>query len=616
MNRHLFSCRGVLDKLATIACFGALLVALEADVAVHWSSPQDSVPTVRIDAVVTDARGHAIVGLRPSDFELRDDGSLRPLSAAEFRSIPRHSTVELLPVTTHPSEERAARQADTRVFAFFLDEFHVSAGASADRVRQAVASFVDEKLHERDLAAVIRPLDSVSSIRFTRDRGLIHGNISGFAGRKGEYAPRTPMEERLVGRDPEVVRGARQQLVRQNLGELGVRLGELNAERAVIVLVSEGFPCDPSAQESQKSDLWDLLRRSSQFHFSIYTFNPARSGESTGIIDDVGERDLRTLQWLASETGGLFVPADAFIAGFARLFHDTLGYYALTYQPGHADARFHRLEVRTRRAGYVRTRTNYWALAGNERNAATSSRAPSESVDGRLLRRSAMIDAWIGIRRDGAGPTSMVITWEPRTGQFRRPQTVAIRARTVTGRHLFEGSIEPVRGAIGPQNDSARFEVPTGRVEVDMTVLNADGAVIDTDVRDFDVPDLGPTSKAGPLLLSTEIVRARTQRELQAAKADSDATPSASRTFGREVHLLIRAWALDPTGNPAKIRAQLLGRIGQRIRDIETTSGAFDNGVTQFLLPLHWLAPGPYQIELSATNANGTVRERLAFQVE
>jgi hypothetical protein len=74
----------------------------------------------------------------------------------------------------------------------FPCEFHVSPGASADRARDSVASFLDEKVYERDLAGVIRPLDSVSSIRFTRDRSVLHGSIAGFAGRKGDYAPRTP----------------------------------------------------------------------------------------------------------------------------------------------------------------------------------------------------------------------------------------------------------------------------------------------------------------------------------------------------------------------------------------------------------------------------------------
>jgi hypothetical protein len=35
----------------------------------------------------------------------------------------------------------------------------------------------------------------------------------------------------------------------------------------------------------------------------------------------------------------------------------------------------------------------------------------------------------------------------------------------------------------------------------------------------------------------------------------------------------------------------------------------------QFALPLSWLVPGEYQIELMGANANGSVRERITIRV-
>ena len=35
----------------------------------------------------------------------------------------------------------------------------------------------------------------------------------------------------------------------------------------------------------------------------------------------------------------------------------------------------------------------------------------------------------------------------------------------------------------------------------------------------------------------------------------------------------------------------------------------------QFGLPLSWLVPGDYLIEVLGTNANGAVKERVAFRV-
>jgi VWFA-related protein len=602
-------------KLVHIAAV-VVPVALGAESTFRSPSRRAIVTPLRIDAVVTDPQGHAIIGLRASDFEVREDGVSRRVSAAEFRSVPRHGADEVLPINTRLDEERAAHQPGTRVFAFFLDDFHVSPGASADRTRAAVASFLDEKVHERDLAAVIRPLDTVASIRFTRDRSVLHGSIRGFAGRKGDYTPRTPLEERLIGHEPATVRATRERIVRTSLRDLGTRLGELNADRAVIVLVSEGFPLDSRVPEGRLSDLWSLVRASSQFHFPIYTFDPLGGDEEGAPDGERAQRDSETLQWLAAETGGSFVRADAFIAGFARVFHDTLSYYALTYQPAHADGRFHRLELRTRRTATVRTHAHYWAEARNDANVSRSSSVILDAGAGRLLRRSALIDTWIGMRRDAAGGTRLVITWEPRKGHTRLPRAAVIKARTVTGTALFEGTIEPVRGVPGSATDSARFDVPAGRVEVDITLVSVDGTVLDTEARDFDVPDLRHSSKLRPVLLPTEIVRARTRRELQAASVNSDATPSSSRIFARGDQLLIRSWAFDPTGGTAQLSARVLSRAGQSMREIEATQRAPVDGVTQFILPLYWLAPGPYQLELSGTNANGTAKDRLAFQVE
>lgn len=258
-------------------------------------------PPLRLDAVVTDDAGHAIVGLRASDFEVREDGAIRPVSLAEFRKVPRNSPVEVRPIDTRADEERAVREPGTRVFAFFLDEFHVAAGASADRAREAVSSFVDDKVYARDLVAVARALDSPASIRFTRDRGLVHGSIGAFSGRKGTYSPRTPVEERRIGRDPAAAAAARQRVVVEGLRDLAVRLGELKADRAVVVLVSEGFPRHTPPDDGSVPVLESVVHASSRSHFSICTFNPAtaRVGD-----DPRREAELSTLQWLAAETGG------------------------------------------------------------------------------------------------------------------------------------------------------------------------------------------------------------------------------------------------------------------------------------------------------------------------
>jgi hypothetical protein len=51
------------------------------------------------------------------------------------------------------------------------------------------------------------------------------------------------------------------------------------------------------------------------------------------------------------------------------------------------------------------------------------------------------------------------------------------------------------------------------------------------------------------------------------------------------------------------------------MRDIDPAAGGNAIGMMQFVLPLNWLGPGQYLIELAGSNANGTVKERVAFTV-
>ncbi len=214
---------------------------------------------------------------------------------------------------------------------------------------------------------------------------------------------------------------------------------------------------------------------------------------------------------------------------------------------------------------------------------------------------------------DANGRARMVLTWEPRT-RTTAPDVVAVKARTSAGATLFDGQVRRVGSGSGATGDSIRFDVPAGRVELDLTVLDIQGKVLDTDVRDFDVPDLR-SQKRGPVILSPEVVRARTLRDFNTASADPEAAPSSARTFARGDRLLIRVPAFDASGAAVLVTARVLNELGQPMRTIDATAGALREGMTQFALPLAWLVPGAYQIELHGSNANGAVRERLAFRV-
>jgi len=592
---------------------GAGLTAIPRDQ--DTKAPAD-VPPVRLDVIVTDARGRAVTNLKPSDFELLENGTARPLTAVELRTLPA-APGDASAIQTESDETRAARQPGTRVFGFYLDEFHVTDGPDAERVRLAIRQFVDETLRPQDLAFVMRPLDSLNSIRFTRDRAALDGAIDAFAGRKGDYTPRTRFEELYIGTAPSTVAAARRQIVVSGLREMVMRIGELDADRAAIIFVSDGFSREslPAFRSLRFPGIDGLPRASSHFHVPMYTFTPAMPGADDPSADR--DRAAEMMQWIADQTGGRTFNAASEVAGFARIKHDLESYYAVTYQPSAADGRFHPIEIRVRRSDVVvQTRKGYWSPLASEWKtmmADTISKFPSP-ISTRPLRRSNIIDTWVGLLPDASGKARMVITWEPRTKGMSAPDVVAIRAKTTGGTMLFDGRIGRVGSETALPADSARFNVPLGRVEIDMSIYDVEGKVIDTDIRDFDVPDLR-AQKRGPVLMAPEMVRARTLRDFTNATSNPDAAPSSVRTFARGDRLLIRVPAFDVSGAAVEVTAKVLNAWGQTMRTIDSLGATPRDGLTQFALPLSWLVPGQYQIELQATSPNGAVKERVSFTV-
>jgi len=576
---------------------------------------------VRIDAVVTDNRGRPVPGLRASDFQLIENGAPQTLTDVEFRTVPE-AVAPIAPLATEADEIRAARQPGTRVFAFFLDEFHVTPGENADRARDAVSRFIDEQLQPQDLAVVLRPLEPLNGLRFTRDRAALHSALAAFSGRKGDLTPRSSFEEQYIGRAPAAIAGARTQIVTAALRELTLRLGEVQADRGVVVLVSEGLRDAAAPRAARMQELQGIAHASSRFHLAVYTFNPGRrmpepppGSAKAPAVGTANEPAVGTLEWLAAQTGGRAVLAGADLAsGMTLMSRDLKAYYAITYRPAPADGKFHPVEIKTtRRNADVRARPGYWAPLGGEWRAllATGAVAP---ISTRALHRSSLVETWIGIASDPSGQARMVLSWEPRGASASAPNAVLVRARTKTGTELFNGRVVAIRGGAPGQSDSARFDVPAGRVELDLSVVDVQGKVLDTELRDFDVPDLR-SQRRGPMLLFPEIVRTRTLKDFHSASVDPDAAPSPLRVFARGDRLLIRVPVFDASGDAVTVSARVLNERGDTMRDIERSDSATGDRIAQFALPLSWLVPGQYMIELSGANANGTVKERLAFSI-
>ena len=151
--------------------------------------------TATLHVVVESTDGRLVSGLRPSEFQLSVDGTRQPI------------------------ESVTARTKGPRVIALLLDEFHVGSAETA-AIREAAHRFIEQQVREGDRVVVLKPLDSLPAIHLTADRDRLHEAIDAFEGRKGNYEPRSPLEEQTIGRSPTLAEASRAQVVLSGLRAL------------------------------------------------------------------------------------------------------------------------------------------------------------------------------------------------------------------------------------------------------------------------------------------------------------------------------------------------------------------------------------------------------------
>ena len=561
-----------------------IALLLVAALAPLWADPEG----VRISTLVTDRQGKPVTGLGLKDFELREDGVVQKLTSVE------------------------ARRPQPRRIAILLDEFHVDAADSA-RVRDAATRFVDERLRADDSLVVLRPLDSLSSIRLTTDRGPIRDAIARFEGRKGNLEPRNRLEEDTLGRAPALVEASRVQVVLSALRALTAQLGAVPG-RSAILLVTEGI-AQPSRRLSIARGLPDLSiveRFANRFDVPVYAFDP----RSALVEPDAAAVMLARL---VSETGGTLSHGEDLAGNLARAGTEIDSGYTLTYVPTHADdGRYHPVQVSVvRREADARSRGGYVSVPSAETLRAMREAAESGPIlPTRLLRRSPLIDVWSGVTRATATDGRVVVTWEPgrNTAGTTRSNAarVTLKATTRDGKVLFEGLLTPMRvGGVADATaaDRAEFDAPSGRVQLDMTILGFAGEQLDIDARDLEVPTMKGTV---PLLLPAILIATQSAREFREKAADANAAPDPSRQFRRTERLVIRVPAYA-SGTPVRVTARLLNRLAQPIHDLDALPDS--GGIAQFDLPLSALAPGEYYLLFSIPGPSGPVDQRVGFRI-
>lgn len=408
------------------------LVALSAQ---QGAPPVPSTPAVtfraevnfvEVDALVTDAKGNLVENLTQDDFEILEDGKPQQISVFTQVNLPvTRPDQPLFASAPIESDVQVNSRIDGRVYLLVLDSLHTDA-LSATRVKAAARQFIERRLGENDVAAVVHTSGrSDLGQDFTNNRRLLLASIDRFVGEKlrSETLSRLDAYNRgggaidgnpSVGRtnpvnssrlsvmDPEEMeRGNKARRMLGQLTQLSNFLAGLHGRRKALVLISEGLTYDLSDPWAKidSSTIIDGVREAigaaTRANVSIYAIDPrglatgmADAIEADGFVQDlslnvglqsmmsefqVSQNSLRTL---AEETGGFAaVNRNDYKDVFDRLVAENSTYYVLGYNPPSTkrDGKYHKITVKVKRPGLkVRSRRGYAAPSGKApaRNAA------------------------------------------------------------------------------------------------------------------------------------------------------------------------------------------------------------------------------------------------------
>jgi VWFA-related protein len=620
---------------------------------------------VRVDVIVSDKTGKPVDDLKPTDFEVFEDN--KPQSIENFKLIQldggRVDSTAQAPkqIRTDYDEEAEAARDDVRLFGIFLDDYHVRKGTSLS-VRNPLANFIDKQIGPSDMVAVMYPLETTSSLRFTRNHEAVMKAMTQFVGRKFDYTPRNQFEEQYANYPTETVERIRNQVSLSAIKGMVIHMGTLKEGRKTLIIVSEGFtnalpaqmrnanaqmpglgnpaafdpsagdPNDPNEQRYQafaqfdmESDLRNVYDEANKQNVSIYAVDPRGLAVfEFDINENVGnfqtdQQYLRTtmdtLRTLAENTDGrAIVNRNDIEAGMKQIIRDASAYYLIGYNSTQAptDGKFHEIKVRVKKPGLqVRARKGYWALNREEtaRALAPEKIGPPKPVEKAINdatvrpSRASVIRSWVGTSRGENGKTRVTFVWEP-LQKAPGDRSASEEPARVTLTAINPDGSPSFRGKV-PDAPIAPIKSPQ-RVTFDAPPgklqlrLSVEGTA--SQVLDSETREITiPDMTAPSATLGTpEVFRARTLPELNRLKTDPDAIPTAAREFLRSDRLVVRVPVYGPGGTTPELSVHLLNRAGQAMNQFTPTPSPRP-GEQQIDLPVAQLPVGEYVLEIKTT---------------
>jgi len=568
---------------------------------------------VRVDVTVTQRGDEAVTDLKAEDFEITEDEVPQTVETLKFIKVDgtRQSNLdEPLEIRSKTHALLEASREDVRLFAIFLDDYHISKRPEITLpLREVLTRFINQ-LGPNDLVAIMDPLTTLYDLKYTRSKSDMLMRVHNFEGRYGETFPvKSAVEEaQLTQRNWMELRSG---VTLSALKALATQMGGMREGRKSILFFSQG----PDARPGSPNDtlMKEIDEAANRGNVTIHVIDP----RPLGTVGFGGDSVLRRL---AADTGGrAIVNTNNATEQLQGVMADASAYYLVGYSPTRKsnDGKFHEIKVRVKRKGVrVTARHGYWAASEKELTEAAKAAATPINI-GLTTALSSLSDStntrsvaiWSGISKGADARTTLMYTWEPNPGNGAdKPARLVIQPVDEANKELVPG--QAIGGAPGELPMMAKFDLPPGRQRLRFTTMSAAGEVIDRWVVNTAVPELSRET----LVLSTpKLLRARNMLDLRAIEANPSASPTAAKTFTATDRVLLEVECRAPEGVTPQIKVDLLNQKGDVLRPLDPP--AMSDGRGRMQLPVNALANSTYVLRIEAAAGEQTTQQWVAFRI-
>jgi VWFA-related protein len=375
-----------------------------------------AVNLVTTDVIVRDGKGQFVSDLKPTDFEVLEDGVIQKLvSMVLIHGGRTYNTLTAAPPVQQEGvilpPPRPANDAAGRIMILFVDDLHLDF-RNTGRIRQLFEKIRKQLIHEGDLFGIVSTGPSSLAIDMTYDIKRLDEAIKKISG--AGLKPNDILSGGETSEGPSEVR-YRAHVAFSTAYDLMKNLEQVHNRRKALIYVSDGYDFNPFEQSRQKAisermgtntsnsnndgsnsdgstaneddlfgnrqnnefadadlarELSELTRVANRANVSIYSIDPRGLvggpdlDENVDAIEwqDYVRKSQDSLRVLAEETGGLaVVNQNDFDKALKRIDAETSDYYVLGYYSSNPDPfkRHRQIEVKVAKPGM-----DVWARKG------------------------------------------------------------------------------------------------------------------------------------------------------------------------------------------------------------------------------------------------------------